>query len=258
MEELMSTMATVTVMAWSVWTRALNICPTETVSIYITSNLVLYFFKYDFGGTKWFGDYTLFNTFGGAMQILAMMILYPLLRRFLDNIKIFYVCLSMAVLGYAVLLVLAFTNMLNVFVLFVPGFLIFATNGLLSILTTVFLANTVDYGELKNHRRDESVIFSMQTFVVKLASGVAAFIAALSLQINKLSDAAVSEADKLVDFSLNVSASAKAGLRMTMALVPIVGLAIAFFWFRKKYILTDKKLEEITAEVEALRKSNAQ
>ena len=44
---------------------------------------------------------------------------------------------------------------------------------MLLVLTTIFLANTVDYGELKNNRRDESVIFSMQTFVVKLASGVA-------------------------------------------------------------------------------------
>ena len=43
-------------------------------SIYITSNLVIYFFKYDFGGTDWFGSYTLFNIFGGAMQILSMIL----------------------------------------------------------------------------------------------------------------------------------------------------------------------------------------
>ena len=50
-------------------------------AIYITSNLVIYFFKYDFGGTSWFGSYTLFNTFGGGIQILSMMIFYPLLRK---------------------------------------------------------------------------------------------------------------------------------------------------------------------------------
>ena len=56
---------------------------------------------------------------------------------------------------------------------------------MLTVLTTVFLANTVDYGELKNNRRDESVIFSMQTFVVKLASGVAAMSASICLTISK-------------------------------------------------------------------------
>ena len=61
-------------------------------AVYITSNLVIYFFKYDFGGTKWFSSYTLFNMFGGAVQILSMMFLYTLLRKFFSNIKIFYIC----------------------------------------------------------------------------------------------------------------------------------------------------------------------
>ncbi|MBQ7143710.1 MAG: MFS transporter [Oscillospiraceae bacterium] len=224
-------------------------------SIYITSNLVIYFFKYDFGGTEWFSSYTLFNIFGGAMQILSMMVLYPVLRNAvkLSNTKIFYICLTMSMVGYAVLLVLAFLGMGNVFVLFIPGFLIFAASGLLNILTTIFLANTVDYGELKNGSRDESVIFSLQTFVVKLASGIAAFVASICLSINKLQEGTeVSEADKLVDWSLNVSASARTGLRLTMTVIPIVVLVTAILWFRKKYILTDEKVEEIAAQVKAL------
>ena len=125
---------------------------------------------------------------------------------------------------------------------------------MLTVITTVFLANTVDYGELKNRRRDESVIFSMQTFVVKLASGIAALVASICLSINHLqSGTEVSEADKLVDWSLNVSAGAKAGLRMTMTIIPVIGLVVAFFWFRRRYILTDAKVEEIAAEVKAIR-----
>ena len=223
-------------------------------SIYITSNLVIYFFKYDFGTTGWNDAYVLFNMFGGAIQVLSMMLFYPLLRKKFSSLQIFYICLAMAVAGYAVLLVLAFTNMSSVFLLFIPAFFIFAANGMLTVITTVFLANTVDYGELKNRRRDESVIFSMQTFVVKLASGIAALVASICLSINHLqSGTEVSEADKLVDWSLNVSAGAKAGLRMTMTIIPVIGLAIAFFWFRKRYILTDDKVEEIAARVKALR-----
>ena len=223
-------------------------------ALYITSNLVLYFFKYDFGGTAWYNDYTLFTTFGGGVQILSMMILYPLLRRWFDNRKIFFISMGMCAAGYAVLLALTFTSMTSVWLLFIPGFFIFATNGINAILTTVFLANTVDYGELKNNRRDESVIFSMQTFVVKLASGVAAFIASICLQVNRLSNAAVSEADKAVDFSAAVSASAKLGLRMTMTVAPIALIVFSFFWFKKKYILTDEKVEEIAAKVKLLHK----
>ena len=221
-------------------------------SIYLTSNLVIYFFKYDFGGTGWYNSYTLFNTFGGGIQILSMMLFFPLLRKFFSNIRIFYICLSSAIIGYAVLLCLAFVNMSSVFLLFIPGFFIFAANGVLQVLTTIYLANTVEYGELKNNRRDESVIFSMQTFVVKLASGVAALLASLCLTVFKLSEGTdVSEADKIRDFAATVAASSKVGLRMTMTILPIIGLFVGIFWFRKKYMLTDEKMDEINGALKA-------
>lgn len=215
-------------------------------SIYTTSNLVIYFFKYDFGGEGWRNSYTLFNTFGGAMQILAMMILFPLIRKFLNALQVFYVSFAMAIIGYLTLLVLAFTNMSNVFLLFIPGFFIFSANGMLSVLTTIFLANTVDYGELKNNRRDESVIFSMQTFVVKLASGVAALIASVCLSVFHISE----DTSEMLE---NVAGSSVVGLRMTMTILPIAGLLIAVILFRKKYILTEEKVQEIAEQVKEKR-----
>jgi len=226
-------------------------------SIYITSNLVIYFFKYDFGGAGWKGSFTYFNMFGGAIQILSMMIFYPVLRKFASNIKVFYICLASAIIGYGVLLAIAFINMSNVFILFIPGFFIFAANGVLQVLTTVFLANTVDYGDLKNSRRDESVIFSMQTFVVKLASGIAALVASICLQVNNLSDDTEGAADLLHDFSADVSAAAKLGLRMTMTIIPIIGLFIAIIVFKKKFILTEDKMKEITEELKVRDASSA-
>ncbi|MGN1180232.1 MAG: glycoside-pentoside-hexuronide (GPH):cation symporter [Suilimivivens sp.] len=212
-------------------------------SLYITSNLVIYFFKYDFGTETWYNSYTLFNTFGGAVQILSMMIFFPVIRRFISTIQVFYVSIVMAVAGYAALLILAFCNMSNIVLLFIPGFFIFAAFGMLTVLTTVFLANTVDYGELKNGSRDESVIFSMQTFVVKLASGVAALIASICLTVCNLSDdTAITGAVKAADSSVAV-------LRLTMTVLPIAGLLAAVFLFYKKYILTEENIEKITAQI---------
>lgn len=220
-------------------------------AIYITSNLVIYFFKYDFGGEGWYNSYTLFNTFGGATQILSMMLFFPLLRKFFNAMKVFYISFAMAIVGYVALLVLAFTNMSSVFLLFIPGFFIFAANGMLTILTTVFLANTVDYGELKNNRRDESVIFSMQTFVVKLASGVAALIASICLSVFHLSD----DTSNTAAVAETVSNSSVIGLRMTMTVLPIVGLLIAVFYFHKKYILNEEKVDEIAAQIKEKRRA---
>lgn len=217
-------------------------------SIYITSNLVIYFFKYDFGGEGWYNAYTLFNTFGGAIQIFAMMLFFPLLRKFLSTIQVFYASFASAIIGYAVLLILMFQSMSNLYLLFIPAFFIFAANGMLSVLTTVFLANTVDYGELKNNRRDESVIFSMQTFVVKLASGVAALVASICLSVCNLSNDTSETAAVAA-----TGAGSVVGLRMTMTLLPIAGLLIAVFVVHKHYILNEQKVEEIAAEVKKRR-----
>jgi melibiose permease len=212
-------------------------------ALYITSNLLIYFFKYDLAGENWNANYVLFNTFGGGIQILSMMVFYPVIRRFLSALKVFYVSFAMAIGGYLVLLVMMFTSIANVYVLLIPGFFVFAAFGMLTVLTTVFLANTVDYGELKNGRRDESVIFSMQTFVVKLASGVAAMAASVCLSLSHISE----DTEAVVE----AGESSVGILRMTMTILPIAGLLIAVFVFAKKYMLTDEKLQEINEQLQA-------
>lgn len=235
---------------------------------YITSNLLIYFFKYDLGGSNWQGDYTTFNTFAGACQILAMMALFPLLRKFFNTMKIFYICIFSAIGGYVILLIMALAGTNSVYPFLAPGFFIMAAVGMLNVIVTVFLANTVDYGELKNNRRDESVIFSMQTFVVKLASGIAALVASICLSIFHISESGNSFASQgeiiegmrcyglkeyISDISANgatvVSNNSVVGLRFVMTVLPVFVLIIAFFIFRAKYILTDAKLEEITKQL---------
>ncbi len=214
-------------------------------ALYTTMNLVIYFFKYDFSPEAWQSNYTLFNTFGGGFQIIAMMLLFPLLRKFMNTMKIFYVSFFMALTGYIALLLISFSGVEIFGLLLIPAFLIMSALGMLNVIITVFLANTVDYGELKNNRRDESVIFSMQTFVVKLASGISALIASLVLTIFHISS------DETVEAS--ISASSRMGLRMCMTLIPIAALLVGLFIFKKKYILTDEKLAEITSEIKARR-----
>lgn len=224
------------------------------VAMYITSNLVIYFFKYDLGGTGWYNGYTLFNTVAGAAQILSMMILYPLLRQGLKiaNTTIFYAGLVMSMVGYGILLAFSAGGAKNLLFFLIPGVLIMAASGMNNVLITIFLANTVDYGEIKNHRRDESVIFSMQTFVVKLSSGIAALVASITLGVLKLSNKATTAADQVVDFSQSVNTAQKMGLRLVMTLIPAAVLVIAFAWFRKRYKLNDKKVLELADQVAKL------
>ncbi len=215
-------------------------------ALYLTSNFIIYFFKYDFGGIGWKASYTLFTTIGGAAQILGMMVVYPLLRRKLSNTRIFSLSLTLALIGYAVLLVLCLTGFSgNLGLLCVPGVVVFACNGMLSVLTTLFLSNSVDYGQLKTGRREESVIFSMQTFVVKAASGVAVFCTGIGLDLIGL----VGNADETAP-AAEQSAATLLGLRLMMTVLPMVVLAIAFALFVRKFTLTDERAEEISRKLQ--------
>lgn len=181
-------------------------------ALYLTSNFIIYFFKYDFGGTGWKASYTLFSTIGGAAQILGMMVLYPVLRKKLSNTAVFTVSL------------------------------VFACNGMLSVLTTLFLSNSVDYGQLKTGRREESVIFSMQTFVVKAASGVAVFLTGIGLDLIGLTGNAEETGPVAAQ-----SAGTLLGLRLMMTVLPMAVLAAALVLFRRRFTLTDDRAAEISA-----------
>lgn len=210
-------------------------------ALYLTSNLVIYFFKYDFGGVGWKGSYTVFTTVGGACQILGMMVVYPLLHKKLGNTSLFKVALGLAMAGYALILAVCFLGLgSNLILLCVCGALVFAANGILTVLTTVFLSSSVDYGQLKTGRREESVIFSMQTFVVKAASGVAVFITGIGLDLIGLVGDSSDEGIVVAQ-----SASTITGLRLLMTILPILGLAVAFIFFVKKFTLTDSRVQQI-------------
>ena len=199
-------------------------------ALYLTSNFIIYFFKYDLGG---------------AAQILGMMVLYPLLRKKFSSTQVFHLSLLLALCGYGTLLVFCLTGLSHSLALLcIPGVVAFACNGMLTVLTTLFLSNSVDYGQLKTGRREESVIFSMQTFVVKAASGVAVFLTGIGLDLIGL----VGNTEETGPVAVQ-SAGTLLGLRLMMTVLPMLVLAGALVLFRRKFVLTDARAAEISAQL---------
>ena len=122
-----------------------------------------------------------------------------------------------------------------------PGIVIFAANGILTVLTTVFLTGTVDYAELQTGHREESVIFSMQTFVVKAASGLSVFLVGIGLNLIGMGEVSGKSQDELAaETSFIFTDSMRLGLRLMMTVIPILGLAVALIYFNRKFKLTDE------------------
>lgn len=205
-------------------------------SLYLTQQLAIYFFKYDIGNGELV---SLFGAVGGGVQIISMMLL-PVFRRKFETKDILKGAISITIVGYLFMFVLGMLHMNNIVLLCIAAMIIFFGFGLATVLTTIFLADTVDYGEWKNGQRSESVIFSLQTFVVKLASAVSALIAGVGLDVIKLDqDAEIQSA-----YTTN-------GLRILMLGVPMVGLVISIIFFTRKYKLDEGMLKKISEELKS-------
>lgn len=208
-------------------------------SLNICGNLVLYFFQFDVGNE---GAYSIFAAVAFAAQVFTMMVI-PLLRKRFTKAQLFIAGFLIQIFGFFVILLMAYTNLYtpdNWFILCVPGILIYVGYGMLNVIMTIFLSDSVDYGELKNGTRDESVIFSMQTFTVKLASGLAVFVAGLVVDWIGLDLEATKQ-----------SVATLQGLRLYMTIPSVILLIIGIIVFKRFYILDDIKMEEIKNKLEA-------
>ncbi len=221
-------------------------------SFYTTANLGIYFYKYDVAGPNWYHYYTIFTIVGGASQIFAMTILFPILRKFFSPITVFRIGFGFGLIGYVGLLLLMFLTKNLPLIFCIPGAFCFLSNGILMVLVTVFLANSVDYGEYKNGTREESVVCSMQTFVVKLASGIAALNASICLSVFNINK---DKTEAAVDFV--ISNTARYGLRASITFIPMLLLFVGMYIFDKRYKLTETKMEEIVQFLNEKRDKNA-
>lgn len=203
-------------------------------SLYLTSQLAIYFFEFDIGNRALFG---LFGTVGGATQILSMLLL-PVFRKKMSRKTIFTSALLITISGYALLFILGSLKINNLILLCAAAIIIYFGFGLATVLTTVFLADSVDYGEYKTQQRNESVVFSMQTFVVKLASAFSALLAGIGLDLIHLNPQASVQTESTLQ-----------GLRVFMIIVPIIGLSFAILIFRKKYFLSEEYIDEIQKQL---------
>ena len=165
----------------------------------------------------------------------------PAMRKKIDKMKLFRYAILIQIAGFVVLLLVAYSGIyksVSWLVLMIPGVLVYMGYGVLTVMLTIFLADSVDYGELKNGSREESVIFSMQTFTVKLAAGVGVFIAGIAIDMVGLDPQAATQTEGALD-----------GLCIFMTIPSALILVAAYLVFIKYYKLNDAKMEEILAEL---------
>ncbi len=207
-------------------------------SIYLTQQMAIYFFKYDVGNAAYYG---VFGTVGGISLIISMLFL-PLFRKKYSCKDILKGAIVTVLIGYLLLFILGTFKIDSLLFLSLAAVIIFIGFGLTTVLTTIFLADSVDYGEWKMGSRNEGIIFSLQTLVVKVASAISVVVAGIGLHLIKLDQTLEMQTD-----------STLFGMRIIMIVIPMIGMIISLIFFSRKYNLCDEKLAEIVCDLEKRR-----
>ena len=198
----------------------------------LSNSFALYYFEYVCGVKE--ALYATYTGVAGIAQMVALAV-FPVLSRKVNKGLVFAVSSLLPVVGFAALLVVGYVAPTSILLTGLCSAIINAGIGFMLVLVTVILSEAVDYGEFKLGTRNESIVFSTQTFVVKFAGAFSGFIAAASLDPIGFVPNEVQSAGTIM------------GMRVIMILLPAVLSVLCLVVYKRGYRLNDKFYHHIIA-----------
>ncbi|MDT0711337.1 melibiose:sodium transporter MelB [Mammaliicoccus sciuri] len=208
----------------------IGILMTFFLSIQILGNVAIYYFSY-VAESKFL--FALYNGMG-FMEIIALL-MFPKVSKWLSREHVFPIAATSLSLGLIILLIASFLFPTVMIPVILGTALIKIGTGLIMGIITVSIADVIDYSEMKFGQRNESVITSTQTFLMKLAMAVAALLTGWSLDIFGYQPGQIQS-----DYTKN-------GLRFLMIVLPIISVIISYIIYRFSYNLKGDYLKDIVA-----------
>ncbi len=198
-----------------------------------TTSFGLYYFKYVYGDE---GMYSIFAVILGVSQIFAMSIFPSLGKRF-SRKTLYAFATALVVAGYIIFFFAPTNTMLFIGL---AGLVLFIGQAFIQVMTLMFLTDSVEYGEWKFGKRNDSVTFSLQPFINKMGGAVASGVTGAIVIISGMSQA---------QSAADMTASGIVILKMAMMVFPLICILIGFLVYRSKYILDEEMYTKIVREL---------
>lgn len=198
-----------------------------------TTSFGLYYFKYAFGDE---GMYSIFAVILGVAQITALAV-FPLFSKRFDRKKLYTGATIFVFAGYAVF----FFSPMNMIFIGIAGLLLFLGQAFIQLLMLMFLADTVEYGQWKLGKRNESVTFALQPFINKMGGAVASGIVGATIIISGINDAKT---------AADVTAGGLLTLKLAMFVLPLLFIISGYLIYRFKYKIDRTMYKKMLEELE--------
>ena len=198
-----------------------------------TTGFGLYYFKYVYGDE---GMYSIFAVILGVSQIVALSI-FPAFGKKYTRKTLYTAATVLVVAGYVIFFFAPTNTMLFIGI---AGILLFVGQAFIQIMMLMFLTDSVEYGEWKFKKRNDSVTLSLQPFINKLGGAVSSGITGVVVIISGMKEAQT---------AADMTSQGLIILKIAMMLLPLVCIVIGFLIYRSKYILDEKMYKKIMEEI---------
>ena len=198
-----------------------------------TTGFGLYYFKYVYGDE---GMYSVFAVILGVSQITAMAV-FPTLAARISRKKLYTVATAMVLAGYVIFFFAPTGTMLFIGV---AGVILFVAQALIQIMMLMFLTDSVDYGEWKFGKRNDSVSFSLQPFINKMGGAVSSGITGMVVILSGMSTA---------QSAADMTAEGIFILKTAMMVFPLICIVVGFVIYHKYYVLDEAMYNKIVKEL---------
>ena len=197
-----------------------------------TTSFGTYYFKYAYGDE---GMYSVFAAVLGVSQLTALFI-FPKVAAKVSRKKLYTVSTVLVLLGY----VIFFFAPVNMLPIAVAGVLLFVGQAFIQALMLMFLADTIEYGQWKLGKRNDSVTFSVQPFINKIGAAIATGVVTVTLIISGINEAESAAA---------VTPEGLWIMKTAMMIFPLIAIVVGYFVYLRKYKIDAKFYDKIVSDL---------
>jgi melibiose permease/lactose/raffinose/galactose permease len=205
-----------------------------------TTSFGVYFFKYAFKNE---GMYSVFAAILGVSQLAALAV-FPLFSKKYSRKTLYAFATILVIAGY----VIFFFSPMDMLFIGASGILLFTGQAFIQLLMLMFLTDTVEYGQLKLGRRNESITFSVQPFINKIGGAIANGIVGVTLIVSGIN--AAKAPNDVTDSGLLI-------MKLAMLILPLIFIVIGYVIYHKKFKIDKQMYDSIISQLAARGEINA-
>ena len=199
-----------------------------------TVNFAIYYMKYLFGNE---GMYVVLVGVCGVTQLTSLAI-YPAVAKKLNRRQLYTLSTILVLAGYAIF----FIAEISIVLVALGAILVFVGQAFIQTLMLMFLADTVEYGQWKLGKRNESITFSTQPLINKIGGAIATGIVSLTLILSGIKiDGGTADM---------IGSDGKLIVKVAMFVIPLLMIVAGYIIYLKKYKISEEYYKQILSELE--------